>query len=135
MKKIGYFIISILLCTTFLSKQPVFSITSDSIAKKIEIAIRSGSSKNLSSYFHKSIRLKVVGNSNIYSKKQAEMIISTFFHENSPGSYKITSQKENGKAQSIIGIFKSEKRNYRFYYRLSEYNNRLQICYLEIEAI
>ncbi len=123
-----------MVCTLFLGKQPVFSVTSDSIVKKIEVAIRSGSSKNLSSFFYKSIRLKIIGNNNIYSKKQAEMIIYDFFHENLPDSYKVNSYKINGKFRSVIGLYKSKKKSFRFHYRLTEYNGKLQIGYFEIDV-
>ncbi len=113
----------------------LFPTETDSIAKKIEIALRTGNSVDLSRYFNENIQLRINDNTNIYSKKQAEKIITNFFGKNEVTSYEISSHKKRGSSLFIIGILTTQTHSYRMYYRLTEYNNRLYLNSLMMERI
>lgn len=113
----------------------IFSINEDSTAKQIETALETGNSVDLSKYFSHNIQLKIKKHGNIYSRKQAEMIMKDFFSENEVISYKKSTERVSGKSIIIIGLLETQTYNYRIYYRITEYKDKLLLNSLKIKPI
>lgn len=103
----------------------------DNISK----AIQEGNAKNLSEYFAPMVDLTVKDIEDVYSKEQAEVIITRFFSENKSVSYSV---KHEGKSKLddyfYIGDLKSESGIYRLTFFLKRESDRFKIKQLKIES-
>jgi len=93
-----------------------FSFTPDMI-DDVSTAIRSGNSKNISTYCIENIDLKIIEQGGVYSKQQAEMILKDFFAKHPVKSFEIAhkSAPKNG-SQYIIGTLETTKGRFRIYF-------------------
>lgn len=71
--------------------------TNAQIPDEILISLENGDSKKLSQYFNQNIELVVLEDDNVYSKAQAQQIMSKFFSNNKPESFTVIHQGEGGK--------------------------------------
>ena len=105
------------------------------VTKNIENAVRNGQSKELANYFYENIQLTIDKNNNIYSKKQAEKVLESFFSNHRPVKFSVSNEKIKGNSVVVIGILETPTHNYRVFYRLRKYNGKLLISSINFELL
>ncbi len=109
------------------------SFTSDPL-EEIATAIRSGNSKNISSYFIENIDLKINEKEGVYSKQQAEMILKDFFVKHSAKNFTIVHKSVTKNAsQYVIGKLETAQGKFRIYLLLKTNGNDTLIQQFRIE--
>jgi hypothetical protein len=96
-------------------------------------SLKSGNSKTLSEYFNQNVELVVLENDNVYSKAQAQQIVSKFFSSNAPESFTIIHQGGKEGAQYVIGNLATSSGSFRVYFLLKKNNGKDYIHQLRIE--
>lgn len=96
-------------------------------------ALKSGDSSSLAAYFNSSIELVVIEKEGIYSKDQAEIIVSTFFNENKPSKYTALHQGGKPEATYVIGNLETSTGNFRVYYLVKDEGGSKLIYQLRFE--
>ncbi len=101
----------------------------------IIVAFKVGNADELSNYFNNSIELIVLDNEDYYSKTQAKNIMSSFFTENLPLSFKIIHEggKDNGTSFAIGKLSTMGGGKFRVSLLLKKNNNKLFLHQLKIE--
>jgi hypothetical protein len=116
---------------------PVFTIFSNQLKAQVpdEIiqSLKSGDSKTLSEYFNQNVEMVVLENDNVYSKAQAQQIVSKFFSSNKPESFNIIHQGGKEGAQYVIGNLATSNGTYRIYFLLKKNAGKDYIHQLRIE--
>lgn len=108
----------------------------EKIPNDILTALKTGNAKLLSTYFNKNVDLVVMENDNVYSKAQAQQIVSNFFNSFNPAREQAFSViHDGGKTDSkyVIGKYKSSKGEFRVYFLLKKNSNKEYIHQLRIE--
>ena len=130
-KKITFLVF--LLCSLmFFSKAKA----SEKIPKDIIIALQTGDAKLLSGYFNTNVELVVLDNDNVYSKAQAQQIVSNFFNNFTPvqeNAFDIIHDSGKADAKYVIGKLKTEKGDFRVYFLLKRNSGKEYIHQLRIE--
>jgi hypothetical protein len=107
--------------------------TSDPL-EDIANAIRSGNSKNISSYFIENIDLKINEKEGVYSKQQAEMILKDFFVKHAAKSFAVIHKSITKNAsQYVIGKLETAQGKFRIYLLLKSNGNEMLIQQFRIE--
>ena len=120
----------IIICSIFM---PLDSFQDTKVEEEIIDCFQTGNSKNLSGYFNQNVELTLLGNKNIYSKAQAKQIMSKFFNEHTPESFKILTSTSENKAQNIIGLLVTKDEIFRVYILFKQNNQKKYIHILKIE--
>jgi hypothetical protein len=96
-----------------LSKQ-VFS--QNDVIANVRMAIKTGSSKELSQYFGDVIVLNFDGEKSNYSKSQAEFVLKDFFRKYEPIDVEYIHQGDSKKGfKYIMGKYRAENGSFRIY--------------------
>jgi hypothetical protein len=104
----NYLGIAVTMITLFLSSfSPNYTI--DDVLK----AIRSGNASELAKYFDTRVDISLPGNSDNFSKNQAEMILRDFFANNSVKGFQVKHKGENNGSQFCIGVLQTKNGNFR----------------------
>ena len=104
----NYLGIAVTMITLFLSSfSPNYTI--DDVLK----AIRSGNASELAKYFDTRVDISLPGNSDNFSKNQAEMILRDFFANNSVKGFQVKHKGENNGSQFCIGVLETKNGNFR----------------------
>lgn len=118
----------------------VLSVLASSDSKKVPNGIlksmETGDAKVLSTYFNKNIELVVLDSDNVYSKAQAQQIVTNFFNKFPPvkeGAFSVIHETGKADAQSVIGKLKTEKGDFRVYFLLKKNGEKEYIHQLRIE--
>lgn len=96
-------------------------------------SLKTGNSKTLSEYFNQNVEMVVLENDNVYSKSQAQQIVSKFFSNNSPENFTVIHQGGKEGAQYVIGNLTTNKGNFRVYFLLKKNDGKDYIHQLRIE--
>jgi len=96
-------------------------------------SLKSGDSKTLSEYFNQNVEMVVLENDNVYSKAQAQQIVSKFFSSNSPESFNVIHQGGKEGAQYVIGNLVTSNGSFRVYFLLKKNSGKDYIHQLRIE--
>lgn len=83
------------------------------IPKEMLDALRTGNSIQLAQYFSTSIELAIPGKEDIYSNKQAELIMKDFFTKHVPSGFSILHQGGKEGSQYAIGLLTTSAGRYR----------------------
>lgn len=113
------------------------SFTSDfqGISDDISAAIKSGNATELSKLFNATIDVTLPGNSNSYSKSQAEIIVKDFFKKFPPKNFNIIHQGVSADgSQYSIGKYESASQSFRTYFLLKKFGEKSLIQQLRFEA-
>jgi hypothetical protein len=101
---------------------------------QISAAILTGNAKAISAFFIASIDLTVLNTEDVYSKEQAEVILSKFFSENKPSAFDI---KHQGKSKLedyfYIGDLNTNKGQFRLTFFLKKEANGFRVKQFRIE--
>ncbi len=103
------------------------------IPNEIILSLKNGNSKVLSGYFNQNVELVVLDNDNVYSKAQAQQIISDFFSRYSPESFTVKHQNEKAGAKYLIGNLVTNNGDFRVYFFLKKSEGKDYIHQLRIE--
>lgn len=96
-------------------------------------SFKTGDSKALSEFFNQNIELVVLENDNVYSKAQAQQIVSKFFDENPPEKFNVIHQGGKEGAQYVIGSLDTNGKSFRIYFLLKKNGPQDYIHQLRIE--
>lgn len=92
--------------------------------KSIENAIASGNAQRLSAYFASTITLTVPGHKGSFSSKQARAIMSDFFRNNPPESFRLKSSGTTARsARFFLGTYETKNSSSFAVYVLLEPNS------------
>ncbi len=106
------------------------------IPENINLAFETGNAKLLASYFNQNVELVVLDNDNVYSKAQAQQIVTNFFSRFQPlenNAFSIIHSSGKGDAKSVISKLKTEKGEFRVYFLLKTNSSKEYIHQLRIE--
>jgi hypothetical protein len=111
------------------------SVAQEQIPENIILSLKSGDAKLLSEFFNQNIQLVVLDNDNVYSKAQAQQILSNFFSEYQPEKFVVIKQggKEKESAKYYIGILTTKQGQFRVYFLLKQNKGKSYIQHLKIE--
>lgn len=90
------------------------------IPDEIILSLKSGNARVLASYFNQNVELVILDNDNVYSKAQAEQIISDFFSKNKPERFTVIHQGGKEGAQYVIGNLVTRQATFRVYFLLKK---------------
>jgi len=99
-------IFTILVALTFSSLQ-------EDVIRDIGIAMKSGSAKELSTFFNKTVEIRLEGKSANYSKSQAEVVLKEFFDTYPANDFTYTVNFKKGSSSEnlkyTIGLYSHDK--------------------------
>lgn len=103
------------------------------IPEDIIVSLKTGNAASLSKFFNKNIELVVVDKDDVYSKAQAQQIVSEFFKQNKTERFDII--HDGGKEGSLYGIGNLRTNNgvFRVYFLLKKNGSNSYIHQLRIE--
>jgi hypothetical protein len=106
----------------------------DPIDKVAEL-LRHGNIHELSKLFAANVEITILGDENVYSKAQAELILDKFFNQNKPKTVKLL-HKINSNPNYGFGVLivKTDKETFRVAYTLKETDANLMLINLRIET-
>ena len=107
--------------------------TNAQIPDEILISLENGDSKKLSQYFNQNVELVVLEDDNVYSKAQAQQIVSKFFNNNKPEKFTVIHQGGKEGAKYVIGNLKTNTGSFRIYFLLKSNDGKNYIHQLRIE--
>jgi len=89
--------------------------TSDlpNIIEKVSVAMSKGEAAEIAKYLNPTVEVEILGQDNIYSKAQTELMLKDFFAKNKPKSFKVNHQGTKGATGFAIGILISETASFR----------------------
>jgi hypothetical protein len=96
-------------------------------------ALKTGNSLQLSRYFSTSIELAIPGKEDIYSSKQAELIIKDFFTKHVPSDFAILHKGGKEGSQYAIGNLTTSNGNFRVTLLIKLKDNKPYIHQLRFE--
>ncbi len=112
----------------------VFANVEDPIDKTAEL-IKLGDIHELAKSFASTIELNVIGDENIYSSAQAELILTNFFKNNQPKSVKILHRiSSNPNYRFAVLILTTVNGVYRTSFSLKNINGQFELNELHIET-
>lgn len=106
------------------------------VPNDIIVSFETGDSKLLSGYFNQNVELMVLDSENVYSKAQAEQIVSNFFSNFAPvqeNAFQIIHNSGKEGARSVIGTLKTTKGSFRVYFLLKKSGAKEYIHQLRID--
>jgi len=105
------------------------------IPDDIILSLNSGNAKVLSEYFNQNVELVILENDNVnvYSKPQAQQIVSKFFSDYQPEKFSVIHQGGPENAKYVIGSLKTRKGVFRVYFLLKQKDNKSLIHQFRIE--
>ena len=128
MKFINYKFISLLIIAIITSLSSFAQIPDDVI-----VSLQSGNAASLAKFFNKNIELVVIEKDDVYSKAQAQQIVSDFFKKYQVKRFDVI--HDGGKKGSLYGIgnLLTNKGTFRVYFLLKENGGKSYIHQLRIE--
>jgi len=106
------------------------------ISGRILSSLLAGSSKDLAKNFASSVSVAVKQEDGVYSKFQAELVISEFFKQNKPSKVTLAQRMTNNAANAYyVFLLKTQNQNYRVFTKLIENNDVFYISEIRFELI
>ena len=102
--------------------------------KKISQTLKQGNASELATLFNPTVEMEILGEENVYSKSQAELLLKDFFTKNKPTSFKVNHQGTKGSTSFAIGILVTSTENYRISVFLKSENDKMLIHQIRIEV-
>ncbi len=102
--------------------------------KKISQTLKQGNASELATLFNPTVEMEILGEENVYSKAQAELLLKDFFTKNKPTSFKVNHQGTKGSTSFAIGILVTSTENYRISVFLKSENDKMLIHQIRIEV-
>lgn len=108
---------------------------SNSIARDINQAVKTGDYNTISSFIDGNIQMSFDAQNYIYSKQQAKQILKRFFELHKPKFYNIVEEGGTSKSKFSIGELKTANGNYNLYFYYILTNQKSSIVQLRIDPI
>lgn len=122
--RIFVYVLLILFCGAFKSPK----VQNDDVIGNISIALSSGSAKELTNFFNDVVELKIDGQKENYSKKQAEVIMKNFFSKYPPLRF---SKIHNGSSPEgllyVLGKYSHKEGSHRVYMLIKKMDGKYKI--------
>ncbi|MFW6257689.1 MAG: DUF4783 domain-containing protein [Prolixibacteraceae bacterium] len=103
------------------------------VPDEIILSLQSGNVKVLAEYFNQNVELVVLDNDNVYSKAQAEQIVTNFFNNNRPEGFAVIHNGGKEGAKYVIGNLTTNNGTFRVYFLLKHNGGKDYIHQLRIE--
>ncbi len=103
------------------------------IPDDIILGLRTGNAKVLAANLNQNVELVILENDNVYSKAQAEQIISNFFNRYQPEKFTVIHQGGKEGARYVIGNLATSQETFRVYFLLKKTSGKDIIHQLRIE--
>ena len=114
-KKILWFVLSGLLFFLLIGENGILY-AQDNVINNVKIAMKAGSSKELSQYFGSIVELNFDGEKSSYSKSQAEFVLKDFFKKNPPVDFEYIHQGSSKQGfRYVIGKYTIDGSSFRVY--------------------
>ena len=99
----------------------------------VEEALKTSSSREISKHLHSKVEIKLDGERNEYSKKQAEVVLKQFFQDNTSESCEFVHRGDNNAGGIIyaIGSYNTASTNYRVVVRAKKFKSEFKVYRLE----
>jgi hypothetical protein len=107
--------------------------TIEQIPNEIITSLKTGNAKVLASFFNQNVELVILNDDNVYSKAQAEQIVSGFFSQNQPEKFTIIHQGGKEGAKYIIGQLTTKQGPFRVSFLLKKTEDKEIIHQLRID--
>jgi hypothetical protein len=98
-------------------------------------AFKTGDAKELSTFFHNSVEIKILTETQISSKNQATRIMQDFFKQNAPVSFDVNYEDFKPDTQYGLGTMKTSTDSFRINLYFMEVKKEKYIYYLNIQKI
>ncbi len=105
-----------------------------SVKSNILDGFSKGDAKLLSSAFPSNVDISILGKANLYSRSQAEQVLSTFFAQHKVSSFTIEHEGNSNGTKYFIGTYTSGKTQYRVTVNVKISGNKELIKSITIEA-
>ena len=93
--------------------EPIKPMTVTSVKTNILTGFSTGNAKILSEAFPSNLNISIMGKANLYSKPQAEQVLTTFFSQHKVSTFTIEHEGNSNGTKYFIGTYVSEKKKYR----------------------
>lgn len=103
------------------------------VPDEIILSLKSGNAEVLSEYFNQNVELVVLDNDNVYSKAQAEQIVTNFFNTHQPEGFGVIHNGGKEEAKYVIGNLTTSNGTFRVYFLLKRNQDKDYIHQLRIE--
>jgi|GEM_PF-244270 hypothetical protein len=103
------------------------------IPDDVVTSFKTGNANTLSEYFNQNIEMVVLEHDDVYSKAQAQQIVSNFFSQNKVQEFSIIHQGGKEEARYAIGNLITNNGTFRVYFLLKNAGNKAYIHQLRIE--
>jgi len=107
--------------------------TLEQIPNEILTSLKTGNAKVLASFFNQNVELVILNDDNVYSKAQAEQIVSGFFAQNQPEKFTIIHQSGKEGAKYVIGQLTTKQGPFRVTFLLKKTGEKDIIHQLRID--
>ncbi len=103
------------------------------VPDEVITSLQAGNARVLASYFNQNVELVILDNDNIYSKAQAEQIVSDFFSRNQPVRFTELHSRGKEGAHYVIGNLSTKQETFRVYFLMKKTGGKDIIHQLRIE--
>ncbi|WP_423129346.1 DUF4783 domain-containing protein [Gaoshiqia sp. Z1-71] len=103
------------------------------IPDEIVSSLKTGNANALSAYFNQNIEMVVLDQDDVYSKAQAQQIVSNFFSNYKAQGFSVIHQGGKEGSKYAIGNLSTNKGTFRVYFLLKNDGGRAYIHQLRIE--
>jgi hypothetical protein len=107
--------------------------TTEQIPSEIIASLKTGNAKVLASFFNQNVELIILNDDNVYSKAQAEQIVSGFFIQNQPEKFTVIHQSGKEGAKYVIGQLTTKQGPFRVTFLLRKTEEKEIIHQLRID--
>ncbi len=109
------------------------TLTMAQIPDDLVLSFKTGNAATLSSYFNQNIELYVLDQDDVYSRAQAQQIVSNFFNQNKATGFSIIHQSGKEDSKFAIGKLTTTNGVYRVSFFVKNENGKPVIHQLRIE--
>ncbi len=103
------------------------------IPDELVLSLKTGNASGLASYFNQNIELFVLDSDDVYSRAQAEQIVSNFFNQNKASDFTIIHQSGKEDTKYAIGKLSTNNGVFRVSFLMKNDNSKPVIHQLRIE--
>lgn len=111
----------------------LFNPAAAQIPDEIIQSLKAGNARTLAGFFNQNVELVTPDSDNVYSKAQAQLIVSDFFSSNAPQNFSVIHRGGKEDARYVIGNLTTKTGSFRVYFLLKREEGKDFIHQLRIE--